>query len=341
MAISLKESLVVGFSDFWSRKVRSFVTIFGIVLGTMSIIVVLAMINGINQKTLEWMMERGGLRKITIRRNWEYTEDTAQKGYLEYKEVNLIRSLVPEAESFNPQIREYFKMSFESRQYWGNVNGILPDFEQVEEWGVQEGRFISDFDINQSNDVICIGTDVKDELFGSREAVGNFITVHNRRLLIIGIMKHRYLKNSGGIGNENALAYMNRRSFIPISTMLHKISKEDHIDNLLIRARTVAEAPELRKKLEAILLNLRHGEPVLMVESSQEQAEEMEQNARRFEFIFFLISAISLLVGGIVIANIMLASIQERTREIGIRITVGARRRDVFLQFLVQTVLVT
>jgi putative ABC transport system permease protein len=86
---------------------------------------------------------------------------------------------------------------------------------------------------------------------------------------------------------------------------------------------------------------MRRNEPVFTIESAQETAKEMEKNSAQFQIIFFFISTISLLVGGIVIANIMLASVQERTREIGIRLAVGARKRDIFMQFLVQTVLVT
>ena len=117
MAISIKESIIVGFSDFWSRKVRSFVTIFGIVLGTMSIIVVLSLMNGINKQTLEWMMERGGLSKITIERNWSYESKTNQKKYFTLQEINLIRSLTPEAKYFNPQNRSYGEMSFGQKKY--------------------------------------------------------------------------------------------------------------------------------------------------------------------------------------------------------------------------------
>jgi putative ABC transport system permease protein len=123
--------------------------------------------------------------------------------------------------------------------------------------------------------------------------------------------------------------------------MIHKGTGEDNIGSFAVKAQDVKSAPDLRRKLEAIILNLRAGEPVFRIESAQEEAEEMEENAAKFRIIFFLVSAISLLVGGIVIMNIMLASIQERTREIGIRIAVGARRRDIFLQFLVQTILVT
>ncbi len=341
MAIALKESIVIGFTDFWSRKVRGLITVFGILLGTMSIIVVLSLVNGVNKQSLAWMMERGGLAKITVHRNWTYEKDTDERRYFLLKEIRLIQSLLPEVQYFNPQIRRYFKLSHGSNDYRSSVYGIVPDFENIEEWSVEEGRFISDFDINNSNDVICIGTKIKEELFGNREALGQFITVQQRRLQIIGIMKHRFLKNNNNIGNENSFAYLNRRAYIPLTTMIHKIHNKDEIYSFQIKASSPEAAPELKNKLESILLNLRHGEPVFEIESAQESAEEIKENSKIFYFIFFMISAISLLVGGIVISNIMLATVQERTREIGIRIAVGARRRDIFIQFLVQTILIT
>ena len=341
MAISLKESLTVGFSDFWSRKVRSLVTVIGIVLGTMSIIVVLALVNGINKQTLQWMMERGGLSKISVNRNWSYDNPTNARNYFTLREFDLIRSLIPEAKYINPQERHWVRHSYEDKNYRTSIWGVLPDFTKIEEWDTQQGRFISEFDVNQSNDVIVIGTKIKEELFGNKNPIGKIITVHGRRLHVIGIMKHRYMKSSGNIGRENALGYLNRRSFAPLSTMIHKGTGEDKISSFTVKAQDAESAPELRQKLEAIILNLRHREPVFRVESAQEEAEEMAKHQKTFKAIFFIISAISLLVGGIVIANIMLASVQERTREIGIRLAVGARRRDIFLQFLVQTVLVT
>lgn len=341
MAISLKESIVVGFSDFWSRKVRSLVTIIGIVLGVMSIIVVLALMKGINKQTLAWMMERGGLSKISVYRNWTYDNPLNLNSHFTWKELELIRSLIPEAKYFNPQERNWVEYKYKDKEYRSSIWGVLPDFAKIEDWTVQEGRFISEFDVNQSSNVIVIGTDIKQELFGSKNAIGEFVTVNDHRLHVIGIMKHRYMKNNGMIGNENGLAYLNRRSYIPLSTMIHKGTGEDEIGSFIVKAQNADSASELREKLESIILNLRQGKPVFRVESAQEEAESMAENQRNFQLIFFLISTISLFVGGIVIANIMLATIQERTREIGIRITVGARRRDIFIQFLVQTVLVT
>jgi len=143
-----------------------------------------------------------------------------------------------------------------------------------------------------------------------------------------------------GMG-ENALEYLNRRCFIPISTMISKVNPGSKISSIDIRAKSPEEAKELRRKVENIVLNLKNGKHLFQVTSAKEQLDTMQANAKIFEAIFVLIAVISLLVGGIVIMNIMLASIRERTREIGVRIAVGARRRDIFIQFLVQTVLIT
>ena len=341
MAIPIQESIVVGFSDFWSRKIRSLVTILGIVLGTMSIIVVLALMKGINAQTIAWMMERGGLSKISVYRNWNYDNPLKLPDYFTWRELELIRSLVPEALYFNPQEREWVKFTYQGKEYRSAIFGVLPDFKFIEEWDADQGRFLSEFDVSQSNDVIVIGSEIRKELFGSKNPLGEFVTVNARRLQVIGVMKHRFMKNSGPVGNENQLAYLNRRAFIPLSTMIYKGTGADNINSFTVKAKDAESAPELREKLESIILNLRQGKPVFHIESAQEEAEKMAENQRTFQIIFFVISIISLFVGGIVIANIMLATIQERTREIGIRITVGARRIDIFVQFLVQTVLVT
>lgn len=341
MAISLRESLQVGFSDFWTRKVRSFITIIGIVLGTMSIVVVLALVNGINQQTIAWMMERGGLANITIDRNWQYNNERNLPNSFTLREVRQIRSSAPEILYYNPQISTRFRLSYQDKDFYGGVMGIYPDFSKVEEWNVETGRFVSEHDLSKSNDIIVIGTTVRNELFGNQDPIGKHITVNDRRLQVVGVMQHRFLASGQDVFRENALEYLNRRSFIPLSTMVNKMTGQDNIRSITLKAASVEEAPALREKLEATILNLRHGEPVFRVISARERAEEMQESAATFRLIFFLISLISLFVGGIVIMNIMLATIQERTREIGVRLTVGARRRDVFLQFLVQSVLVT
>jgi len=132
-----------------------------------------------------------------------------------------------------------------------------------------------------------------------------------------------------------------RLAFIPLSTMLSKIDPTQKVGSVEIKTKDGSDVKELRQQVEAIVLNLKAGKRLFRVSSAQEEMQQMQSNMKIFSAIFMLIAVISLLVGGIVIMNIMLASVRERTREIGVRMAIGARGWDILLQFLVQTVLIT
>lgn len=344
MAISLAESLQVGLADILMRKVRSVVTIIGIILGVMSIMVVLAIVNGMNKSTLEWMGQRGGLTKIEVRQNWSYDFSKGGMASFSLREINQIRALVPEAAAFNPQTQlQPTEMLNGERGYVCSLLGVYPDMVKVDDWPVKSGRFINSLDIDNHNNVVVLASTTATELFSSRDPLGSYVSYGGLRLLVVGVMEAKFLQNQGGASSfgDNALEYMNQRAFVPLSTLLSKIDPTQKINGFDLQADTPEDAKTLRKKVENIVLNLKQGKKIFSVESAQEQLEQMRKSTRIFTTIFFLIAVISLLVGGIVIMNIMLASIKERTREIGVRIAIGARQRDVFLQFLVQTVLIT
>lgn len=343
MAISPKENFTVGIKDFWARKIRSFITILGIILGTMSIIVVMSLVQSINKMTMDFMLQRGGLKKITIDRNYEYQKKKDVKQYFTFNEFNKIKNLIPNLEYISATIRSYGKTSSKQKEYWGPVFGVLPSFKFTEEWDAEKGRFISDFDEDESNSVIVLGKNVSDELFGKKNPIGKIVSYHGKRLKVIGIMKYRYFKNSQNIGNnnDNQLDYLNRRCYVPLSTMIHKINAKDKISNFSLIVNDINNVESTKKYIENLLLNIRQGENVFSIQSSQDTINQSKNGLKIFSLIFGLISAISLLVGGIVIMNIMLATVQERTREIGVRLAIGARGLDIFFQFLIQTVLTT
>ena len=246
MAISLTESVYIGFQDFWTRKLRSLVTIIGIILGTMSIIVILSLVNGMNQETMKWMTERGGLAKITISRNWESKNPLKLPDYFSLKEVLLIKSLVPEVEAFNATIylRSIFK--YGANTTFSRTVGTFSDFEIIEEWSADRGRFIRNFDVTENNNVIVLGNTIKNELFGSKNPIGQTVTVRGQQFTVIGIMKYRFMESNNNLFSDNPFEYMNRTSVIPISTMINKFGQKDAIDEITIRAKSADEAIALK-----------------------------------------------------------------------------------------------
>lgn len=344
MAISLTESLFVGISDILMRKVRSIVTVIGIILGVMSIMVVLAIVNGMNKSTMDWMKQRGGLNKIEIGRNWSYDFRQGGDASFSLAEVRALKELTPEAKAFNPQVLLYGnEVVYKGKGFWGDVWGVMPDMLLAEDWGVARGRFFWEVDVNENNNVIVLGHRSANDLFGNRDPIGQSITLAGQQLTVIGVMTRKYWQNQGGgtAFGDNALEYMNTRSYVPISTMMNKLSPGSKIISLDVLAPSPEAALKMQSKLKSIILNMKSGKELFRVSSAQQEMQTMKQNSLIFTAIFIQIAVISLLVGGIVIMNIMLASIKERTREIGVRLAIGARRLDIFLQFMVQTVLIT
>lgn len=342
MAVSLAESIHIGMADIAMRKVRSLVTILGIVLGVMCIMVVLAIVAGMNESTLDWMQERGGLSKLEIEYNWNYDFRKGGDPTFSLTELRKLQSLIPEAKAFNPNVSAWStKTRYRDKYYNSACFGVFPDMQIVENWYPDKGRFISEIDIRENSNVIVLGSAVAKKFFGNRNAIGHSIMLNNQMMRVIGVMSFKYWKSSNSMWGDNALDYMNHRNFIPLSTMVSKIAPGSKIDQVEIIAQSPDEAIALRKKLEPIVLQMKDGKRVFRVNSAQEQMYQMKQSSRIFSAVFIMIAAISLLVGGIVIMNIMLASIKERTREIGVRLAIGARRLDIFVQFMVQTVLIT
>ncbi len=345
MAISLLESVQVGLADIKMRKLRSAVTVIGIVLGVMSIMVVLSIVNGMNTATLAWMNERGGLTRIVISRNWMYDQRKGGQDHFTLNEIKLIRDMIPEAQAFNPSIQQWgMDVRRGDISYNTEVLGVMPDMAVVEEWDVQKGRFIANLDVDWNNNVIVLGSTATRELFAHRDPLGEYVSIDDQQFMVIGVLSEKVNRRRGAgkaIAGENALEYLNRRTFVPLSTMMRKVSSEQKINRIEVKAASTEGAQDLRQKLDNIILNLRAGRPVFAVTSAKEQLDTMRRNSMIFTAIFVLIAVVSLFVGGIVIMNIMLASVKERTREIGVRIAVGARRMDIFTQFVVQTILIT
>ncbi|MDP8313966.1 MAG: ABC transporter permease [Candidatus Celaenobacter antarcticus] len=337
--MSIFYNIRLGIVDMVHNVGRTLITMLGVILGTMSIIAVLALVQGGREQSIRWLEERGGVLKLSIDTKWTFDLDERSQirdQRLMLKDMRLIRNYFPDLLNFSPENSKWLQMKYKDKNYSTRVNGVYPAYQEAENFSIGEGRFISEFDIEQASRVIAIGVRVKDALFGKENALGKNIIISNNQFKVIGIMEEKKMEMSGW-GGHNPMDWLNRQSFIPLTTMLKKLFADEPIDEINFQVASSEMVKPTQDRLNQFLKALRGGEEIFEVRANSDRLENIQKNSNDTQLILMIIGGISLIVGGIVITNISLASVKERLREIGVRMAVGAKRKDILVQFLIQT----
>jgi len=337
--MSIFYNIKLGIVDMVHNVGRTLITMLGVILGTMSIIAVLALVQGGREQSIRWLEERGGVLKLSIDTKWTFDLDERSQirdQRMMLKDMRLIRNYFPDLLNFSPVSSKWFQMKYKDKNYSTRVNGVFPTYQEADNFHIGEGRFISEFDIEQASRVIAIGVRVKDALFGKENALGKNITISNNQFKVIGIMEEKKMEMSGWSGH-NPMDWLNRQSFIPLTTMLKKLFADEPIDEINFQVASSEMVKPTQERLNQFLKALRRGEEIFEVRANSDRLENIQKNSNDTQLILMIVGGISLIVGGIVITNISLASVKERLREIGVRMAVGAKRKDILVQFLIQT----
>ncbi|MDP8226293.1 MAG: ABC transporter permease [Candidatus Celaenobacter polaris] len=337
--MSIFYNIRLGIVDMAHNVGRTLITMLGVILGTMSIIAVLAIVQGGREQSIRWLEERGGVLKLSIDTKWTFDLDERSQirdQRLMLKDMRLIRNYFPDLLNFSPETSKWLQMKYKDKNYSTRVNGIFPTYQEAENFSIGEGRFISEFDIEQASRVIAIGVRVKDALFGKENAMGKNITISNNQFKVIGIMEEKKIDVAGWKGH-NPMDWLNQQSFIPLTTMLKKLYADEPIDEINFQVSSIEMVKPTQERLNQFLKALRNGEDIFEVRANSDRLENIKKSSNDTQLILMIVGGISLIVGGIVITNISLASVKERLREIGVRMAVGARRKDILVQFLIQT----
>jgi putative ABC transport system permease protein len=340
--MNIYHTVKLGIIDMWDNKGRTFITMLGIILGAMSIIAVLSLVQGGRQLSLKFLEERGGALKLSIEPKWSFDIQTRREIFqqrLTLEDFSALRKYFPDIKYISPTLTDRSSISYKGNVFRPRLNGVVPEYKFVENFFPQEGRFITDFDNKSASRVAVIGTTVRDILFGDEPCIGKTITINNKKFTVIGVMEHKGV--SFGASQFNPLERLNRSTFIPLTTMSKVLYPDQPLRSVDIQVASADMVIPTKERLEQFLLALRNGDEVFEVRAASDQLEEIETQTAQTQVVFLLIGGISLLVGGIVIANIMLATVKERMNEIGIRMAIGATRRDILLQFLIQALLVS
>ena len=340
------ESLRIGLKSIWVHKLRSFLTTLGVIFGVAAVISMLSIGEGAKRSAIEQIKLLGtnNIRVNYVKLTGEKAEEAEKKlaRGLTYNDGQLIRTNLPNVKGVTPMRFVEIEVMLGNKESTGRVVGTDESYENVTNFHPQEGRFISPLDVQEAKRVCVIGSEVRQELFGYRNPIGRRIKIGDTWFLVVGVMESKSIKE--GKASVIKLRNINKDIYIPITTALKRFADDDRPDTIEEIAIQVASESQVLMTSEIVkrLLERTHdGVQDYEIIIPAELLAQSQKTPRVFNIVMGSIAAISLLVGGIGIMNIMLASVTERTKEIGTRRALGATEHDILGQFLNETVLVS
>ena len=337
----LKQTITMAFKAISGNKIRSFLTMLGVIIGVMSVIVLMAIGQGTTASVTESIASMGtNLLTVTIQTRrvggmgsknpWAMTSSSKGTVILTMDDV---LSLEGDAsiECVSPVVTGSLTVKAGSTNTTASVTGVLPAYAQIINQGVQEGRYIIDADVDNRSAVCVIGADLAEELYGTTSVVGNTLHIDGRAFRIVGVLESRGT-SMGGSSDESVV--------LPF-TLAQRMLDSTTISSIYVSAIDSTSVDDAQTVVESFLYKKYQNESSYSVMNQTQMLETANETASTLSLMLGGIAGISLLVGGIGIMNIMLVSVTERTHEIGIRKAIGARRRDILLQFLIESVVIS
>ncbi len=340
----LGSAAVNGVRELWANRMRSLLSMSGIVLGVAALVVMLAVAHGMLEGFREFVAARGGIERIAVTRSALPREQEHLAGVsrgLTLRDAELVANASPLAAQVSPEIHAgEMRLARAEREVNARLIGGTPDFLAANRRSVAAGRFLADMDLVSRAPVCVLGASAVDSLFPAKEsAIGRSVKISGRRFTVVGVLDR--VEASSGRGRAAGQArWRNLTVCIPLSTATALFTGDDRLTDITVRAASADRVPEAAEQLENLLLLSHHGLRDFRVETNEETLSEFRRTERIFVNSLAGVALLSLLVGGAGIMNVMLASINERTREIGVRLALGARASDIFIQFLMESAVV-
>ena len=336
------ETLAGALQNLRAHKLRTALTMLGMIFGVGAVIAMLSIGAGGEKKALE-AIGKLGLRNVIVRAKVVKPEDRAdlRKKSLgvSLRDGEAIGEAIPNVETVLPRVEvKAYKILAPNGKTKGKVLGVSSRYPSVASVALQEGRFFDARDEQEYNQVCVIGQDVRRNLFGYGPAIGKVLKVNDVWLEVVGIFAGD-APGSGG-SKDVPVASNAQEIWIPVTTAMRKFDRDPldaPLDDLLVQLKDGASTREAATLIRPLLDRLHGGADDFEIVVPEALLEQSRQTQRIFNIVMGSIAGISLLVGGIGIMNIMLASVLERTREIGIRRAIGARKADIRAQFVVES----
>jgi len=364
---SAKRTLKLGIKSLWMHRLRSALTTLGIVFGVCSVIAMLAIGEGASQEAQE-LIARLGSRNLIVEtvEPPEERGDTSETGRrmraygLTYKDAESIRNSLPDVEVVVP-IREIDQEArYGSRKVAIKIVGTIPWYTAVSPVHVVHGRFLSSIDLHQQQSVCVVDEQLVNSLFGFDDPLGKDVRIKGNCYRVVGVAGTPSVggKRNGSTttkavatGSDSGAA---GSVYLPLSTAKSRFTElsasftggsqsieKVQLQKITVKVKSTDQVLPMRDILDTLLARLHKDKKDYRIVAPLELLYQARRTQRIFSIVLGSIATISLLVGGIGIMNIMLATVSERTREIGIRRALGATKRDIIIQFLSETLMLT
>ncbi len=332
--MNVLEPINVGLVQLTSNKLRSFLTLLGLFIGVASVTGIVSLAEGLRTRVFEELDRIGGTSLFFVEnpRSW-YRDDSGRwirrihDDHLTLKDMDRLLEEVPNLRSVIP--REGMGANFQygkvSEGY--SVIGSTLGLPAAVDWHVERGRFINRTDLERWRAVVVIGDGIAEDLYGDADPIGREVKINGERFDVIGVMESKTVFGDD-FGNQ---------AVVPITTLQKRLTGRTRLGVLQVQAALGSDPDSVSANIMKVLKRYhRYGED-FEIESVGDEADEINTVILIMKLVGGGIAGISLLVGGIGIMNIMLVSVTERTKEIGIRKAVGARRSDILIQFLLES----
>jgi putative ABC transport system permease protein len=341
--------LELGFQNLLQHRLRTMLTMLGMIFGVAAVVSMLSIGAGARQKVMA-LIEQMGVHNLIVEAK-ETTEWQAHQKIrkispgLTFKDYRVIRDDVSDVLEGTPRKRMTpTKTIPKSQQDPPTIYGVNPVYLNIAGLHVLQGRFFSDEDEAQAAPVAVLGAAARSNLFGSADPIGQYVKTNETWFRVIGVASPQLSSQTevSGVPTQD----VNNIMYVPLNSAILRLedsysNSRDEIDGIYLNIKDSADMGSVAQLVRAILDSSHHSAGDFSVIVPAELLAEQRRTERLFNAVMVAIASISLLVGGIGIMNIMLASILERTREIGIRRAIGARKSDIIRQFVVEATLIS
>jgi putative ABC transport system permease protein len=353
----LKRSIGLAFKSLWLHKLRSFLSVLGIIIGVASVIALMAFGEGSMQDALEDIKRQGATNIIV--RSVKPPDDsaTSQKSYvtsfgLVQRDIDRITTLGDAIIRIVPLRVFPTEARYMDRWLNARVIGTTVEYADVHKFALSRGRFLTISDERDRKNVCVLGAEAANVLFPFEDPLGKTVLMRSFDFTVVGVIGERM--PTGGSGGSQAAEEFNKDIYIPLSTSVARfgeiisvrsagarLNEKVQFNQITLTVSDIDKVRSVGNAIKSILEEEHGGKKDWAVTIPLDILEQAERAKARFLTLMAMIASISLLVGGIGIMNIMLATVTERTREIGIRRALGAKQKDITLQFLVEAVVQT